>query len=201
MAESSPETTVGFVGVHPSEAERTPKLGWLPELAKDARGIGEIGMDPKFSSVEEGGAQRKLFVDQLGLAEKFRLPIQVHTRGAEKLCLELLSTRTLGRVLLHWFDGAEVAKVAADRGYFVSVGPAALYSRRIAAMAERYPTELLLTESDGPVAFGALGGVSGPALIPSVVFRLSEVKKCGFEEMALTVVRNSMDFLGPPSKG
>ncbi len=200
LAQLNPLTTRAFVGVHPSEA-LAGDTTFVSEIAPRATGIGEIGLDPKYSDTSPGGAQMKAFLRQLEVAEALGKPVQVHTRGAAAECLERLSSYRLGRVLLHWFDEEGLATEAASRGFYVSFGPAILYSKRTARIADAYPDELILTESDGPVGFKPLGGVHGPTMVPTVVFRIAEIKRRPFEEVAELVCRNGSAYLGEPSKG
>ncbi len=185
-----------FVGIHPSEAlvEKDPAA--ITKLAKRADGIGEIGLDPHYSEVSENGKQMEVFVAQVQLAESSRKPVQVHTRGAERACLDNLGSYNLSRVLLHWFEGEPLLRDAVDRGYYVSVGPALLFSKKMTRIAKSCPPELLLTESDGPVSFRALGGSGGPYAVPSVVFRLAEVLRVDYIDLSSKLVDNAEAFLG-----
>lgn len=201
MARGAPAAVFAFVGTHPSEAEKEGDVGWLEGAAARAAGIGEIGLDPKYSSTASGSRQRELFELQLGVAEKTRKPVQVHTRDAEKECLDLLSSYRVERVLLHWFEGEELLKAAASRGHYVSFGPAILYSKKLGRMAQSYPRELILTESDGPVPFKALGGVAGPMLVPSVLFALAGMLHLSTGGVADLVRGNCTRYLGGRSKG
>ncbi len=197
-----PEKVRVFVGIHPSEASRDQPLEELELLSRDADGIGEVGLDPKYSSVEEGSPQVRLFAGQLGLAERLGKPVQVHTRDAEKACLDKLNSFHPPRVLLHWFEGEELASRAAGRGYYVSFGPALLYSKKLARIAKGYPEELVMTESDAPVSYRTLGElVAGPYLIPSVVFFLAQLKGVDFKEMETSLSENSRRYLNGGRKG
>jgi TatD DNase family protein len=97
--------------------------------------------------------------------------------------------------LLHWFNGESEMRRAEGKGYFVSFGPALLESRKLQRMASAYSLDLILVESDGPVPFAPLGGAEGPLTVPSVVFKLAELKGVPFEEMAEKTARNAMDYL------
>ncbi len=197
-----PEKVRVFVGIHPSEAAGDQRLEELELLSEDADGIGEVGLDPKYSSVEEGSLQVRVFTGQLGLAERQGKPVQVHSRGAEKACLDRLNSFHPPRVLLHWFEGEELASQAAGRGYYVSFGPALLYSKKLARIAKEYPRDLVLTESDAPVAYRALGElVAGPYLVPSVVFSLAQLNGVDFEEMEASLSENSRRYLKERRKG
>jgi TatD DNase family protein len=195
-----PGTVRAFVGVHPSEVSDGISLEWMPEAVAEAAGVGETGLDPKYSEVSDDSVQMKFFLAQLRLAEEQGKPVQVHSRGAERTCAEKLASFGLRKVLLHWFEGEEIASLMADRGYFVSFGPALLYSKKLSRIATEYPEDLVLTETDGPVEYTPLGGVCGPFLIPSVVFRLAELRKKRFDEMAELVLTNSLSFLGEERK-
>ncbi len=196
LRKENPDLVRCFLGVHPSDAGEELPGSAMADLIALADGVGEIGLDPKYSDASPGGRQMEVFKDQLALAERFCKPVEVHSRGAEAACLEVLSTFRLRWVLMHWFEGEDHLGEVVSRGYYVSVGPAILYSKRVRRVASRLPLERLLTESDGPVSYKALGGAGGPSLIPSVVFRLSEEKRVAFDEMAREVRANADRFLG-----
>jgi len=196
LARKSPDLIKAFVGVHPSEAGKGFEEEELESLSRHATGIGEVGLDPKYSAVAEGSAQLRIFRVQLELAERLGRPVQVHSRDAEQACLENLESFDPPSVLLHWFQGSEVAPKAAAKRYYVSFGPAILYSKKLAGIARSYPSDLILTESDAPVTYSPLGeAVSGPSLIPSVVFFLSQLLGLDFAETASMVSENSRRYL------
>jgi len=201
LSSEAPALIKAFVGVHPSEAERETDSGWLDGALSHAAGIGEIGLDPKYSEVSRSSEQMSLFNLQLGLAEKAGKPVQVHSRGAERECLDALGTFNLKRVLLHWFQGEETAAEANGRGYYISFGPALLTSKKLERMALAWNEERVLVESDGPVRFAALGGASGPRLVPSIVFKLAGSFGRSFEETSNHIVKNSLEFLSQPDPG
>ena len=194
LAIDVPLTILPFAGVHPSEAGRTKDLGWIEGLLGSVAGIGEIGLDASYTD-SPARDQSRLFEAQLELAEEHGLPVQVHTRKAERTCLDRLSSRSLKSVLLHWFEGEEYAEEAVGRGMYASFGPALLYSKRLQRIASRWDPSRVLTESDGPVAYEALQKSSGPSLIPSVVFKFSELAKTSFLEAAAMVETNATRFL------
>jgi len=201
LAEENPGIVKCFLGVHPSDAPEdviADSGSAFGKLLQRCDGIGEIGLDPKYSVVGENSAQVRWFVAQLGAAEKMNKPVHVHSRGSEKQCLDILETFRLRSVMMHWFEGQTeqaVQRVVAN-GYYVSFGPALLYSKRIRRLACRVPEERVLTESDGPVAFNALGGMGGPDTIPSVLLALAETRRCDFVEMEGRVEENAGSYLG-----
>ena len=201
QAGAHPESVKAFVGVHPSEALKETDLTWLEHDLGRASGIGEIGLDPKYSEKGAGSVQMKAFLAQLELARAARKPVQVHSRDAERECLDALGGFALGHVLMHWFQGETLLQEVTGKGYFVSFGPSLLYSKKLQRMAARSPQSQVLTETDSPVPFGPLGGVFGPSLVPSVVFKLSELWGERYEDTRETLARNALRFLGTSEKG
>ncbi len=201
IARLHPEQVKAFVGVHPSEALKQEGLGWLEEALRRAAGLGEVGLDPTYSPVGREESQMKVFRGQLELAERIGRPVQVHSRRAEADALDTLGTFRLKSVLMHWLESEEALPGALARGYYVSFGPALLFSKKLQRMARATPPDQALTETDAPVSYGPLKGVAGPSLIPSVVFKLAEVWGTGFEEARGAVAAGSLRFLGPTEKG
>ena len=199
MARRYPLQVCAFVGVHPSEAE-TEGTGWLREALARATGLGEVGLDPAYSPVGRGAAQMNVILAELELAHQLRKPVQVHSRNAETAALDVLGGFDLSGVLMHWLESEEALPRALDRGYFVSFGPALLYSKKLQRMAAKSPPGQVLTETDSPVPYRPLGA-KGPPMVPSVVFRLARLWGVGFEDARRAVLANSLRFLGLPEKG
>lgn len=200
IAGCEPNSVRAFVGVHPSEAEVGDDLEWFEEALFEATGAGELGLDPRYSEASPKSLQMTTLVRQLEVVEKAEKPVQVHSRGAEKECFEVLSSYSVRPVLLHWFQGEAELREADDRGYFVSFGPALLHSKRLERMASSLDPARVLTESDGPVTFRPLGGAGGPSLIPTVVFKLAELWKLTFSEAEGRLLQNGLGYLGVSGK-
>ncbi len=200
-AQRRPELVKPFVGLHPSEVGKGSDLNWFEGALAQAAGAGELGLDPKYSEVSPKSAQMAAFKGQLAASEKAGKPVQLHSRGAERECLDVLSSFRLKTVLLHWFQGEELLGEASKAGYFISFGPSLLYSKRLQRMASACDPKFLLTETDGPVPFEPLGGVSGPSLIPSVVFKVAQLRQMAFQDAAELIYANGLAYLGIGEKG
>lgn len=196
-----PVEVSAFVGVHPSEALKESSMAWLDKALDRAVGVGEIGLDPKYSAIGVRSAQMRLFKKQLEVAQAASKPVQVHSRGAEAECLEVLAGYDLKSVLMHWFEGEDWINEVLRRGYYVSVGPALIYSRKLQRVARSMNRDRVLVETDFPVAYSPLGGVRGPSLIGSVVFKLAELWGIAFEDARASILENSCKFLSLPEKG
>ncbi|MDG7005476.1 MAG: TatD family hydrolase [Nitrososphaerota archaeon] len=195
---SNPAVVKCFLGVHPSEAASTPGgLEELDPLWREADGVGEVGLDPRYSEISDGSPQMTLFRGQVEVAERLGSAVQVHSRGGEAACLDVLEVHSPRSVLMHWFESEDLLERAVSgRRRFVSFGPALLYSKKLQRCARRCPPECTLVESDGPVSFAALGGVGGPGTAPSVAFRLAELWGRGFDEALEQLYANAGAYLG-----
>ncbi|MDO8620977.1 MAG: TatD family hydrolase [Candidatus Levybacteria bacterium] len=86
-----------IVGVHPHHADKLED-NWLKDLEKITKnpkvvGIGECGMDYysyKSNSIVDKKLQKEVFIAQVELAFKLKLPLQIHNRHAGKDILEIL---------------------------------------------------------------------------------------------------------------
>lgn len=158
LADSYPDIWA-TVGVHPHDAakvdegtiDRMGKLCTRPKVI----GIGEIGLDYHYEySPRE--VQRRVFVEQLALAEGLKLPITIHTREAWDDTLELLRTHWAPAGLpgiMHCFTGtAEQAQVCLDMGFFISMSGVVTFKRNdeLRAAAKIVPADRLLVETDAP---------------------------------------------------
>ncbi|NHV97973.1 MAG: TatD family hydrolase [Thaumarchaeota archaeon] len=201
IAAEAGEVVKPFLGVHPwslqNEGFESEVMSLEPERFA---GVGEVGLDRKYARDDvEYRRQREVFEYMLRLAERLQKPLSIHSRGSVDDVLSTLTTYHLRGVLLHWFSGApNQLKVACDRGYYISYGPAVIYSKKTKQLASSTPPDLILTETDGPVKFGGVfqNRIALPAFIPSIIFTLSSLHKLGFEEMRSIIFENALNYLG-----
>lgn len=150
-------------------------------------GIGEIGLDYHWGKTEEEKyLQHECFISQLQLAERLGLPVVVHSRQAEKECVEILENFNL-RYLLHCFSGdVATAKQATSSKGWVSVPP--LKSGRRAEMVSVLPKERILAESDAP----AIGKFPHDALEGIKI--IAEAKSLPLEQAKHLTLFNTISF-------
>ena len=128
--------------------------------------------------------QGQVFEFFLQLAERRRLPVIVHSRLAVNEVLETLTRFDLRTVLLHWYDGPiEKLRLIEDRGYLISIGPVTLYSPRTCELARKAGLGMILTETDGPVAYGGQfkGRMTKPSFVIDVVQKFAEIKSISMD--------------------
>src|SRR5258708_1078211 len=90
-----------IIGVHPHHADKISlEKDWLEQLAKLGRhkkvlGIGEIGLDYfnyKSNGIVDPEIQKDVFIKQIELAHKLKLPLQIHNRHAGEDVIKLLTS-------------------------------------------------------------------------------------------------------------
>ena len=170
-----------FIGLHPEMAQdNTSKIFEMIEKKnKEITGIGEIGLDRTYiTSEDEWVVQKKVFSEQLLLAEKFQKPVSIHSRKTLDEIFEILSSFNLKGVLLHWFDGNKnQLKHAMDLGLYVSYGPLLVYANDKQALLAKSSTEQILVETDGPVKFSHCFNHKPTQIqfLPSVVYCAAKI--------------------------
>ncbi len=202
QARQMKDKVIPFVGIHPwtaSTLSAAQSLQHLERLAPDSGGLGETGLDRKYAQTnDQYEAQRLVFASTLKLAEKLEKPISVHSRGSQDDVISALSSYRLKAVNLHWFSGTvEQLRKAVQIGCFFSFGPTVVYSKKSQELLRNTPKDLLLTETDGPVSYGACfrNRMALPSFLPSVLFSLSSQLKMTFYDVITLVEENFRRYL------
>jgi len=187
------------LGIHPEEVKMNEniesQLDVIQDLIRNNKNkicaIGEIGLDHHFIKNEElYPLQNKIFEKMLLLAQELELPVNLHTKGAEKLVFETLPSYKIPNVNIHWYSGPEdFLKIGIDRGYYFSITPAINYSPPVKKVVQSVDIEHLLLESDGPVKYS--GQIGTPAMIRNVLDTISKLKDINSEALEKQIEDNT----------
>ena len=118
------ENMFGVIGLHPEEASFY-KLNDIKEIEanlsqKNIIGIGEIGLDYHYT-VENKEKQKELFHSQLKLAQKYDLPVVIHSRDATEDTINILKEYSI-KGIIHSFSGSlETAKIYIKMGFYLGI--------------------------------------------------------------------------------
>jgi len=148
------EGVFAALGVDPHQAASSEagRLGELRELLSHPKAVavGETGLDTvrQYATPLE---QRRLFDEQLELADELSLPVVVHSREAAGETADALAPFR-GTVILHCFSSPELLPVALERGYYVSFAGNATYpkAQELRDAAKALPPDRILVETDSP---------------------------------------------------
>lgn len=188
------------LGIHPHEG-----VSYTPEVRKFIKAnaghprviaVGEIGLDYYY---EQSPKKEQLFAfrDQMELAHELSLPIEIHTRDAEKDTIDMLK-EFKGKVtgLIHCFTGTQwLADEALALGYNISISGIVTFKNASAlrSVVESIPLDRLHVETDSP--FLAPMPMRGKSNTPSYVVHtaklVADIKKISVEDLCLQTNKNA----------
>ena len=166
-----------IVGVHPHHAD-TLRLhlgqeldeNWIDELEKLAKNkkvvaIGETGLDYysyKSNAIVDPKLQKEVFIKQIELSYKLKLPLQIHNRLAGSDIIEILKAYK-GDLLsppgmFHCFSGnIDLLKKVLDLGFYVGFDGNITYKgiakgedTNLSDLVKYAPLDKIVTETDAP---------------------------------------------------
>lgn len=146
----------GCVGVHPQEVQgEDVDLSFLANFLGERKilALGEIGLD-YFWDTTYTAQQKEVFVAQVELAERYSLPVVVHSRRAERDVFTILAEKAKNvPVIWHCFSG-DLAFLhdVLSRGWYISLGGVVTYPKatKLQEVARAVPLEHLFLETDAP---------------------------------------------------
>lgn len=162
--------------------------------------LGECGLD-FYDSRSDEPWQKRLFVEQLRLAEHHRLPVIVHARKALDDVIALLRRHPTRGGVVHSFSGSEQqARRLYELGYRLGIAATVGFerARKLRAVVAKLPDDALLLESDAPDQPGAghRGERNQPAFIVEHLEIMAELRNTAPGELAEILNRNAETLFG-----
>ena len=188
-------------GVHPHEAKKG--IEGIEDLLGDPNvvAVGEAGLDYHYDySPRED--QRKVFAEQIEMANKSNLPLVIHTREAWEETFEILDSEGVPKsTVFHCFTGGTIeAKECLERGAYLSFSGIITFKRSesLREAASECPLDRAMIETDSPyltpVPFR--GKKNEPANVGLIGKELAYLQDKSSEEIALATTQNALDFYG-----
>jgi TatD DNase family protein len=186
-------------GVHPHQAADGESVDELAALvARAAVAIGEIGLD-FYRDYAPRDDQRRVFVEQLGLAADLDKPVIIHTRAAEEETAALLADFD-GTVVMHCFSSRGLLPVALERGYYVSFAGNVTYPKavQLREAAAKIPANRILAETDCPYLAPqpVRGKRNEPAYVVHTIASLAETRGEDASELGRRIDENAATAFG-----
>lgn len=190
-------------GVHPEEVDSLPDnyTEILRGFLKDTKcvALGEIGLDYYWRQ-DNKELQKRIFEEQIMLANELRLPVIVHDREAHEDTLKLLKKHKPNGVL-HCFSGSvETAKEILGIGMYIGLGGAVTFknAKKPLEVAKVLPLERLLLETDCPymAPVPKRGERNNSAYIEFVAEKIGEIKGINPQEVTDRATQNALDLFG-----
>ncbi|HOA98863.1 MAG TPA: TatD family hydrolase [Candidatus Atribacteria bacterium] len=144
------------VGIHPQEiGDELPDFSILEEYVRKEKviAIGEVGLDYYWdrSHIEK---QKEAFIQQIEVAEKFSLPLIVHSRESNKDLWQIIKEKVRDVVVIwHCFSGdEEILQEALPRAVYFSLGGVVTYpgATHLREVVQKIPLSRVLLETDAP---------------------------------------------------
>lgn len=185
------------VGIHPEHVNEIDKISEIEKLIKDNKvyAVGEIGLDYYYEK-DNKEEQIKLLNKQLDLAEKYNLPVIIHTRDSIQDVYDVLKSRKIKGVI-HCFNGSyEMAKLFIKLGYKLGIGGVLTFKNsKLYELIERIDIENILLETDSP--YLSPEPFRGKKNVPSNVYyvakRIAEIKNISVEKVIEITTKNAIE--------
>lgn len=189
------------IGYHPSEADITTRvdLEKLEEQIQNDKivGVGEIGLDYHYGK-ENSEIQKDLFRKQMQLAEKYHLPVVIHSRDATADTIAILKEfpNVIGDI--HCFSGSlETAQIYISMGYKLGIGGVVTFKNsNLFKIIESVGLSNILLETDSPYLTPEpyRGKKNSSKYIPFIANRIAEILSVSVEEVSQKTIENTLSL-------
>ena len=214
LCQEYPDYIYPTVGNHPTRCIKSSILDFkkMSEYAKNQRivAIGETGLDYHYKRSKQHRLRQKIwFCWQINLADKYRLPLILHIRMADKEAIRILrknKTKLHGGVCHCFGSGPDVAKIYTEEmGLYLGVGGTILMRSEISALLQdavvNTPLEYLVLETDGPYVKPIkpeniskkswMKARNTSLILPAVAQRVAELKGISVEDVLRVTEENT----------
>lgn len=144
----------GAIGIHPEDVDsyKEEDLMFVEDNLNNEKivAIGEIGLDYHYTK-ENKDKQIMLLERQLEIAEKYRLPVIIHSRDATEDTINVLKKFNVNGVI-HSFSGSlEIARIYLKMGYLLGVnGVITFKNAHIKDVIREVGLDNIILETDAP---------------------------------------------------
>lgn len=196
------ENLFAQVGFHPQNIDsfKDGDIEKLENLAKDPKvlAIGEIGLDYYWQD-DNKAEQKEIFIKQLDLARKLKLPVVIHSRDSIDDCLEILKAYPDLKVQIHCFSYSYIHLMECmKRGYYISIGGVVTYknAENEKNAAINVDLDKLMLETDSPYLSPEpyRGMRNDPRKIVEVAREIANLRGIKLSKLAKRTSKNAMEF-------
>ena len=178
-------------GYHPTELKsyREGNLDKIEELCRHEKcvAVGEIGLDYHYPDTQKE-LQRQVFFEQLRLADRLKMPVQIHSRDCAEDMLELLKENrhllTNGALMHCYSHSPEMAEEFLKLDMYFSFGGASTWksNKKAKRTLAKLPLDRVLTETDSPY----MPPQSVYGSFPNTPLAIPEILRCLGDSMGAT---------------
>ena len=192
------------VGVHPQDAKNVPAdyLAKLEQMAREAKvvAIGEIGLDYHYEFSDQK-VQKKVFKEQIALAQNLDFPIVVHDRDAHQDTLDIIKASGIHGGIMHCYSGSfELAEEYLKLGFYFSFGGVITFknAKKAKEVVTLLPLDRILLETDCPYMAPEpfRGKRNDPTKVAVIAQALGELRGISTEEVETATTNNARRLFG-----
>ena len=188
-------TTLGFSASHIQKIDFDLAYRNIEEYPSLVA-IGEVGLD--YHWIKESywrKEEQKVLLEFIRLANDREKPLVIHSRKAEKECLDILEKNAEVPVLMHCFAGTlEEAKRIVDLDWLISIPTAVRNRKKHRKLARNIPLDNIVVETDTPFLSPWPGMQNEPANIKYAIEDIAILKETTFKEVDDVTTRNAREF-------
>ena len=186
----------GALGIQPEEVDKNWEdcLSFIENHINDPKiiAIGEIGLDFHYECDKK--LQKEVFRRQLELAEKFDIPVIIHSRDCIQETYDILKQYRV-RGIMHCYSGSlEMAYQFIKLGFYLGIGGICTFKNAFKAVKviENVPLEYIVLETDSPFLSPVpyRGHVNEPANIKIILEKICELKKLDYQVASSVIYEN-----------
>jgi TatD DNase family protein len=196
------EEVFAVIGIHPSEAKhyKESDLEWLEANLNHpkVKAIGEMGLDYYWDRSFEV-KQKELFIKQIKLANKYKLPIVVHMRDAINDTFEIIKENKDKELsgVMHCYSGSfEYVKKFTDLNLYISLaGPVTFKNAKVPKeIAEKIDLNYLLVETDSPYLAPVpnRGKTNESKNLKYIVKEIATIRNISYQEVEQRTYKNTV---------
>lgn len=186
----------GAIGIHPESVGEYTKtdLEFIERNLNNPKivAIGEIGLDYHYTK-DNKNEQIELFEYQLAMAEKYNLPVIVHSRDATEDTIKSLKKFNV-RGTIHSFSGSlETAKIYLKMGFLLGInGVVTFKNSHLKDVIREIGANNIVLETDSPYLTPEpnRGKQNNPSYILDIAKYVLDVCEISLEELANTTKNN-----------
>lgn len=199
------EQIYATVGMHPHDAkdfnDETMEIFRTLAAHPKVIALGEMGLD-YYRDLSPRSVQKKVFEQQLDLADELNLPVVIHNREAYHDIIPILQARRGNvRGVMHCFSGGvETMRQSLELGFYIGIGGPITYrkSHELQEAARAAPANRLLVETDCPWLAPQFrrGKRNEPAYVRAIAEKIAELRGVTLEDIGTTTSRNFENLFG-----
>lgn len=186
----------GALGIHPESANEYTQedLDYIEEHIKDKKivAIGEIGLDYYWIK-DNKDKQKELFEYQLKLAEKYNIPVIIHSREATQDTIDILKKYNV-KGIIHSFSGSyEVAQIYIKMGFLLGINGVITFKNcNLKDVIEKIDVSNFVLETDSPYLTPVpnRGKRNDPTKVMDIAKFIADIKGITLEDLSKEINGN-----------